>query len=93
MKGSTKGALMVRGRLVDIDKGKFSGRKSKSKGRSKSPVQSTTRCWKCSRARHYKRDCKSKVIEVNIGSDEKQSTKRKTVMDKGGDVYPTWTST
>jgi hypothetical protein len=29
MEGSTKDALMVRGRLVDRDKGKFSGRKSK----------------------------------------------------------------
>jgi hypothetical protein len=37
MEGSTKDALVVRGRLVDRYKRKFSGRKSKSKGRSKSP--------------------------------------------------------
>jgi hypothetical protein len=37
MKGLTKYALMVRGRLVDKDKDKFSSRKSKSKGRSKYP--------------------------------------------------------
>jgi hypothetical protein len=37
MEGSTKDALMVRGRPIDRDKGKFSGRKSKLKGRSKSP--------------------------------------------------------
>jgi hypothetical protein len=36
MEGSTKDALVVRGRPIDRDKGKFSGRKSKSKGRSKS---------------------------------------------------------
>jgi hypothetical protein len=47
MEGSNKDALVVRGQLVDRDKGKFSVRKSKSKGRSKSMVQSTTRrCWK-----------------------------------------------
>jgi hypothetical protein len=58
MEGSTKDALMVRGRLIDRDKGKFSGRKSKLKGRSKSPVQSMRRCWKCGKVGHYKRDCK-----------------------------------
>jgi hypothetical protein len=41
MEGSTKDALVVRGRPVDRDKGRFSGRKFKSKGRSKSLVQST----------------------------------------------------
>ena len=34
MEGSTKDALVVRGRLIDRDKGKLSGRNSKSKGRS-----------------------------------------------------------
>jgi hypothetical protein len=38
MEGSTKDPLVVRGRLIDIDKGKFSSRKFKSKGRSKSLV-------------------------------------------------------
>jgi hypothetical protein len=47
MEGSTKDALMVRGRPIDRGKGKFSGRKSKSKGRSKSLVQSMRKCWKC----------------------------------------------
>jgi hypothetical protein len=41
MEGSTKDALVVRGRPIDRDKGRFSGRKFKSKGRSKSLVQST----------------------------------------------------
>jgi hypothetical protein len=36
MEGSTQYALVVRGQPVDRDKGKFSGRKSKSKGRYKS---------------------------------------------------------
>jgi hypothetical protein len=40
MEGSTKDALVVRDRPVERDKGKFFGRKFKSKGRSKSVVQS-----------------------------------------------------
>jgi hypothetical protein len=69
------------------------GRNFKSKGRSKSTVHSTRRCWKCGKARHYKKDCKSKTTKVSIGSDEKQSIERKTTSDKGGDVYLASTST
>jgi hypothetical protein len=47
MEGSTEDDLVVRGRPVERDKGKLSSINSKSKGRSKSPVQSTRRCWKC----------------------------------------------
>jgi hypothetical protein len=43
MEGSTKYALVVRGRPIYKNKGRFFGRKFKSKGRSKSPVQSTRR--------------------------------------------------
>jgi hypothetical protein len=32
-------------------------------------------------------------VEVSTGSDEKQSTERKTTLDKGGDVYLASTST
>jgi hypothetical protein len=52
MEGSTKDTLVVRGRLVDRDKGKFSGRKSKLKSSSKSPVQLTRRSWKCGNDGH-----------------------------------------
>jgi hypothetical protein len=65
MEGSTKDALVVRGRPINRDKGKFSGRKSKSKGRSKSLIQLTRRCWKCGKVGHYKRDYKSKAMEVS----------------------------
>jgi hypothetical protein len=84
---------VVRGRPVERYKGKFSGRKSKSKGRYKSLVQSTRRCWKCGKSRHYKKDCKSRVIEFSMGSNEKQSTERNMTSDKGGDVYLASTNT
>jgi hypothetical protein len=49
MEESTKDALVVRDWLIDRDKGKISGRNSKLKGRHKSHVQLTRRCWKCSK--------------------------------------------
>jgi hypothetical protein len=71
MKGSTKYALVVRGRSVERDKCKFSGRKSKSKGRSKSLVQSMRRCWKCGKTMNYKREYNSKAMEVSTRFSEK----------------------
>jgi hypothetical protein len=56
MEGSTIDDLVVRGRPVDRDKGKFSDRKSKSKGRYKSLVHSTRRCRKHAKDEHYKKD-------------------------------------
>jgi len=61
---------MVIGWQVDIDKGKFFDRKSNLKGRSKSPFQSTRRCWS-SKFGNYKRDWKSKVIAIILGYNEK----------------------
>jgi hypothetical protein len=46
MEGSTKYDLVVRGQPIDRDKGKISGRNSKSKGRYKSHVHFMRRCWK-----------------------------------------------
>jgi hypothetical protein len=40
MEGSTKDALVERGKPIDIDKGRFFGRNFKLKGRYKSPNQS-----------------------------------------------------
>jgi dynactin complex subunit len=51
------------------------------------------RCWKCNKVGNYKRECKSKVMEVNTRSDEKQSNERKTNPDKGDDVYLASTNT
>jgi hypothetical protein len=39
MEGSTKDAMVVRGQPIEKDKGRFSDRNFKSKGRSKSSVQ------------------------------------------------------
>ena len=79
--------------MVDRDKGTLFDRKSKSKSISKYLVHTTRICWKCSKVEHYKRDCKSKVMEVSTGSNEKQSTERKTTLDKEGDMYLALTST
>jgi hypothetical protein len=54
MEGPTKYALVVWGRPIERDTGKFFSRKSKSKGRCKSPVQLKRRCWKCDKDGHYK---------------------------------------
>jgi hypothetical protein len=93
MEGSDKDALVVRGRMVDRDKVKFSGRNSKSKRRYKSLLQSTRICYKFCKVGNYKKDWKSKEMEVSTRSDEKKLTKRKTTLDKGGNVYLTSTST
>jgi hypothetical protein len=74
MEGSTKDDMVVRGRLVDKDKGRFSGTKFNSKGRDKSSVHSMRRCWKCDKCRNYKKDYKSKETKFSVGSNEKQST-------------------
>jgi len=52
MEGSTKNSLVVRGRPIYRNKGRFSSRKFKSKGIYKSPVQSIRRCWKCGKVGH-----------------------------------------
>jgi hypothetical protein len=93
MEGSTKYASVVRGRSIDKDKGTFFGTNFKSKGISKSPLQSTRRCWKCDKDGNYIKDCKSKETKFSDGPDEKQSTKRKTTSDNGGYVYMASTNT
>jgi hypothetical protein len=93
MEGSTKDGLVVRGQPIERNKGKFSGRKSKLKGRSISPFQSTRRYWKCGKVGHYKKDCKSRAMEFNTGSEEKQSTEKRRTPDKGGDMYLASTNT
>ena len=50
-------------------------------------------CWKCRKEGHYKRDCKSKDPDKGKGSDDAPSTKVKTTLDEGGDVYLASSST
>jgi hypothetical protein len=64
-----------------------------AKGKSKSLVQWTRRCWKNGKVGNYKKECNSRVMEVSTGSDEKQSIERNTTPNKGGDVYLASTST
>ena len=52
MEGSTKDALVMRGRLIERDKGIFSSIKIKAKGISESLVQSMRRCSKCGKSGH-----------------------------------------
>jgi hypothetical protein len=51
------------------------------------------RCWKCGKNGICKRDCNSKKMEVSTWFNEKQSTERKTTLDKGDNVYMESTST
>jgi hypothetical protein len=51
------------------------------------------KCWKCGKIGHYKKDFKSKKLDKPKGSDNTSSTKEKTSIEEGGDVYLACTST
>jgi hypothetical protein len=51
------------------------------------------KCWKCGKTGHYKKYCKSKKVEKPKGSDSTSSTKVKTPIEEGGDVYLASTGT
>ena len=56
-------ALSVRGLPQERNKNKGSRGRSKSKGRSKSLGKGIRNCWKCGKAKNYKKDCRSKNVE------------------------------
>ena len=59
MEGSIKDSLVVRGQLLDLDKGKSSRGRSRYKTRSNHMVKSTRKHWKCGKVGHCKKDCSS----------------------------------
>jgi hypothetical protein len=87
MDGQSTNALFVRGCTQDINLGKSSGGRSKSKGRYKSPRKSLRKCWKCGKVVYYQKDCKSKKVDKPKGFDNSSSIEAKTSTEEGGDVY------
>ena len=57
-------------------------------GRCKSLGDSLKKlCWKCCKPSHFKKNCKSKSLEKGKGSKDTSSTKKKSSIEEGGDVY------
>jgi hypothetical protein len=93
MDGHNIDALFLRGHTEERNLGRPSGWRSKSIGRSKSTGKSLWKCRKCGKTGHYNKDCKSKMVKKQMGSDSISSTEAKTSTEEGGDVYLASTST
>ena len=61
MEGQSTDALFVRGHPQERNISKSSSGRSKSRGRSKSPIKFLKVCWRCGKEGHYKKQCRSKV--------------------------------
>jgi hypothetical protein len=74
-------SLSIIGRTLDTNTNKSYSGKSKSLGKS------LKKCWKCGKVGNFKKDFRSKSIERGKGSDDAPSTKGKSSLEEGGDVY------
>jgi len=88
IEGSTQNTLTVRGQPVDRGEVKSSGKRSKSRGKSKARSnianKSRRRCWGCDKPGHYKRDYTSTYSKEK--SEKVQLIEGKTTQEKG-DAY------
>ena len=62
------------------ERGKYTGGRSKSLG---DPLKRL--CWKCGKAGHFKKNCKSKTLEKGKGSENTSSIENKSSTE-GGDI-------
>ena len=92
MEDVAKDVLFIRCHPQDKKK-KSSGVRSKSIGSSKSLRQFIRKWWKCGKVRNYKKYWKSKNVNKPKGSVDSCSTKMKTSIEEGGDVYLEFTCT
>jgi len=94
MESKNGDSLSIRGWSQNRNRNKSSSGRSKSIGRSKSPRKPIkVVCWKYGKEGHYKRDCKSKDLDREKGSNDAPSAEAKTTLDEGGDVYLASSST
>jgi hypothetical protein len=79
-------ALSIRGCILDRNKNKSLNGRSKSRGRSKYLGKSLKKCWKCSKVGHFKKDCRSQIVERGKGYNDVPSVEGKASFE-GGDVH------
>ena len=44
-------------------------------------------CWKCGKPSHFKKNCKSKIVQKGKGSEDTLFTDKKLSTEEGGYVY------
>jgi hypothetical protein len=64
--------------LQRINRSKSSSGRSKSKGRYKSHGNFVKVCWRCGKEGHYKKQCRSKIVERGKGYEDGPSIEEKT---------------
>jgi len=82
-------SFSIRGHTLDRNKNKSSSGRSKYRGRSKYLGKSLNKCWKCGKVGNFKKDCKSKSVDIC----DVLSIEGKASSEEGGDVYLDYSST